>query len=252
MIFESHAHYHDNKFKGEVDEVVTKMRDANVTNIINVACSVDEFQTVLDYTNKYPEFYGAIGVHPHLAGDLSDDDMDLIRKFLQEDKIIALGEIGLDYYYDTYPRDLQKKWFIEQLKIAKKFDIPVIIHSRDACKDTMDIVKQYGHGKGVVHCFSGSIETAKQYISMGYKIGVGGVVTFKNAKLPDVVKTIGIKNILIETDAPYISPVPVRGTRNDSSNLVYIVDKIAEILGLTSEEVMHITEQNGKQLFNIN
>ncbi len=251
MVFESHAHLHDKKFDDDREEIIKKMLNDGVSVVVNISSFEKEFSDVITLCDTYEQFYGTVGVHPHEAKSLTSSTLETIEKLTSHKKIVAIGEIGLDYFYDFSPREVQKDAFISQLQLAKKLDLPVVIHSRDACKDTLDILKQYGNGKGVVHCFSGSLETAKEYIKLGYMIGISGVVTFKNAKLPEIAKNIGIENILIETDAPYLTPVPNRGKRNDSTNLKYVIQKLSEVFVLPYEEVEKITFENGMKLYQI-
>ena len=200
--------------------------------------------------DKYDYIYAAVGVHPHELYDMSSQTIDKLRKLSEHKKVIAIGEIGLDYYYDTHPREFQRFWFIQQLRLAEETGLPVVIHSREASQDTFDIIERSKVRRGSIHCYSGSAEMAKEYVKMGFHIGVGGVVTFSNAKkLVEVVEAIPLESILIETDCPYLSPVPNRGKRNDSRNLKYVVDKIAEIKGVTPEKVAEITKNNAMTLF---
>ncbi len=252
MIFESHAHLHDSKFDEDRDEVINNILNSNVGVVVNISSYEKEFDDVLALCEKYEQFYGVIGVHPHEAKSFTENTLKLIEKHTNHKKVVAIGEIGLDYHYDFSPREVQQEVFINQLKLAKKLDLPVVVHSREACKDTLDILKEHGHGKGVVHCFSGSLETAREYIKLGYMIGVSGVVTFKNAKLPDIVKNIGLENVVIETDAPYLTPAPNRGKRNDSTNLKYVVEKLAEVFEISTEEVEKVTFENGMKLYDMN
>lgn len=199
---------------------------------------------------KYDYIYAAVGVHPHELYDMSSQTIDKLRKLSEHKKVVAIGEIGLDYYYDTHPREFQRFWFIQQLRLAEETGLPVVIHSREASQDTFDIIERSKVRRGSIHCYSGSAEMAKEYVKMGFHIGVGGVVTFPNAKkLVEVVEAIPLESILIETDCPYLSPVPNRGKRNDSRNLKYVVDKIAEIKGVTPEKVSEITKNNAMTLF---
>lgn len=251
MIFESHAHLHDKKFDEDRDEVIKTMIDNGLGVVVNIASYEKEFSDIIELCDKYEQFYGTVGVHPHEAKSLTDETLKKIEELTKHKKVVAVGEIGLDYYYDFSPRDVQQDVFIKQLDLAKKLDLPVVIHSRDACQDTLNILKEHGHGKGVVHCFSGSYETAIEYIKLGYMLGISGVVTFKNAKLPDIAKKVGIENIVIETDSPYLTPVPNRGKRNDSTNLRYVIEKLSEVYEMTTEEVEKITYENGMKLYNI-
>lgn len=254
MYFESHAHYDDSKFDKDRDKLIPELKEKGVEYIVNVGANLKSSIKSVELAEKYDFIYAAVGVHPHDVAKLDEDDMDRLYGLSQRDKVVAIGEIGLDYYYDSSPRDIQKDWFIEQIELAKEMELPIIVHSRDAAKDTFDIIKgtEAGDVGGVIHCFSGSVEMAKDYIEEGFYIGVGGIVTFTDAnKIIEVVKQIPLEKILIETDCPYLSPIPNRGKRNESTNLVYIVDKIAEIKNLSTEEVAKVTLENAKTLFDI-
>lgn len=197
--------------------------------------------------------YAAVGVHPDEVGALNEETFARMKELFAKPKVVAVGEIGLDYYWDNEAHDLQKKWFIRQLELARELDLPVLIHSREAAADTMEIMKQYGQGlNGVIHCYSYSKEMAREYVDMGYYIGVGGVVTFKNArKLKETVEEIPLSSILLETDCPYLAPEPNRGKRNSSLNLIYVAEKIAEIKGVTCEEVIAQTEANARKMYRL-
>ena len=254
MYFESHAHYDDSKFDEDRDKLIPALKEKGIEYIINVGANIKSSIKSVELAEKYDFIYAAVGVHPHDVAKLDEDDMDRLYGLSQRDKVVAIGEIGLDYYYDSSPRDIQKDWFVEQIELAKEMELPIIVHSRDAAKDTFDIIKgtEAGDVGGVIHCFSGSAEMAKEYIEEGFYIGVGGIVTFTDAnKIIEVVKQIPLEKILIETDCPYLSPIPNRGKRNESTNLVYIVDKIAEIKNLSTEEVAKATLKNAKTLFDI-
>ena len=254
MIFESHAHYDDSKFDDDREELLSTMQENGIEKIINIGCSIESCKSTLELTKQYPFVYGAMGIHPSDIGDLNEDTFLWLREQVKKEKVVAVGEIGLDYYWDK-EEEVQKNqriWFRRQLELAKENNLPVIIHSRDAAADTMEIMKEaYVQGiKGVIHCFSYSKEQAQEYVKMGYYIGVGGVVTFKNAKkLKETVAEIGLPHIVLETDCPYMAPEPHRGTRNDSRNLIYVVKTIAELTGTTPEEVEAVTWENAKKLF---
>ena len=252
MYFDSHAHYDDESFDEDRDRLLVRMKDKGVGIIVNAAADLTSCRTGIELANKYSHIYCSVGVHPHDVATLKDGDINIIREFAKEKKVVAIGEIGLDYYYDTSPRDVQREWFEKQLSLAKELELPVIIHSREASQETFDIIERSGVRQGVIHCFSGSHELAKEYIKRGFYIGVGGTLTFKNAKKTvKVVEEISIESILIETDAPYLTPVPHRGKRNESSYLEHVVSKIAEIKKITSKEVEDITYANAKKLFGI-
>lgn len=250
MYFESHAHYDDGRFKNDREEILNLLPSCGIDYVINVGCDMKSSRESIKMAEKYDYIYAAVGVHPHDAENMKESDLDEIRQMSNHKKVVAIGEIGLDFYYDNSPRDVQRYWFKRQLEIVKELNKPVIIHSRDASQETFDIIKESGVKKGVIHCYSGSAQMAMDYVKMGFYIGVGGVVTFSNAKkLVEVVDTIQLEQILIETDSPYLSPIPNRGKRNDSRNLQFVVEKIAKIKDISPEKVANITKLNAKQLF---
>ncbi len=250
MYFESHAHYDDGRFKNDREEILNLLPSCGIDYVINVGCDMKSSRESIKMAEKYDYIYAAVGVHPHNAENMKESDLDEIRQMSNHKKVVAIGEIGLDFYYDNSPRDVQRYWFKRQLEIVKELNKPVIIHSRDASQETFDIIKESGVKKGVIHCYSGSAQMAMDYVKMGFYIGVGGVVTFSNSKkLVEVVETIQLEQILIETDSPYLSPIPNRGKRNDSRNLQFVVEKIAKIKDISPEKVANITKLNAKQLF---
>lgn len=250
MYFDTHAHFDDEKFDENRDILIEEMHSNGVDYIINIGADMESSVKSIELAKKYDFIYAAVGVHPHEVENMTEEDINTLRKFTEYEKVVAIGEIGLDYYYDFSPRDKQCYWFERQLDLAAELNMPVSIHSRDAAKETFDIIKNSAVRKGVIHAYSGSVEMARDYIDMGFYIGVGGVVTFKNAKkLIDVVSFSPMERILLETDSPYLSPVPVRGTVNNSQNLKYIVDKISEIKQISTEKVCEITSQNAKGIF---
>ena len=250
MYFESHAHYDDGRFKNDREEILNLLPSCGIDYVINVGCDMKSSRESIKMAEKYDYIYAAVGVHPHDAENMKESDLDEIRQMSNHKKVVAIGEIGLDFYYDNSPRDVQRYWFKRQLEIVKELNKPVIIHSRDASQETFDIIKESGVKKGVIHCYSGSAQMAMDYVKMGFYIGVGGVVTFSNVKkLVEVVETIQLEQILIETDSPYLSPIPNRGKRNDSRNLQFVVEKIAKIKDISPEKVANITKLNAKQLF---
>ena len=253
MIFDTHAHYDSEQFHEDRDELLLSMKEQGVGTILNSGASWDSVTEVVELAQKYPFMYAAVGVHPDEVGALNDERFEYMRAQCQKEKVVAIGEIGLDYYWDNESHDVQKKWFIKQLELARELDLPVIIHSRDAAADTLEIMKEYGQGlRGVIHCFSYSIELAREYVKMGYHIGIGGVVTFKNGrKLKEIAAEIPLDRILLETDCPYLAPVPFRGKRNASNYLSYVAEEIANLKGISCEEVVAQTEKNGKELFQI-
>ncbi len=252
MYFDSHAHYDDESFDEDRDEVLAAMPFQEVDFIVNAAADLASCYKGIEFAEKYPFMYCSVGVHPHEVKTLEDRDILELKQLSSHKKVVAIGEIGLDYYYDLSPREDQQKWFKMQLQLAKETGLPVIIHSREAHQETFDTIKESGVREGVIHCFSGSAELAKEYVKLGFYIGIGGASTFKNAKKTvEVVRQIALDHILIETDSPYLAPVPFRGKRNDSSYLKYISDKIAEIKETDNLAVSRITCQNARILFKV-
>ncbi len=250
MYFETHAHYDDKKFDEDRNDILNSLKENNIEYVVNVGADMKSSYDSIKLSQQYDFMYASVGVHPHEARNMKEEDYKILEKWLQYDKVVALGEIGLDYYYDFSPREVQREVFKKQLKICENITKPVIIHSRDANQEVFDIIKESKVRKGVIHAFSGSLEMALEYIKLGFFIGVGGVLTFKNAnKLVNVVENIPLEHILIETDSPYLSPVPVRGTRNNSQNLKYIVEKISEIKHIEKENVEKITLETAKMFF---
>lgn len=257
MIFESHAHYDDAKFDDDRELLLQRLLSDSICGIINVGASIKSTKASIALAEKHSAVYAAAGVHPEMADELDEDSFAWLKEQLRHPKVVAVGEIGLDYYHgkEQTVRERQKHWFARQLELAKVSGLPVIIHSRDAVQDTLRIMKDTHADEisGVVHCFSYAVNLAEEFVAMGYFIGVGGVVTFKNGKkLVETVKKIPLEKILLETDAPYLSPEPFRGSRNDSSNLVYAAERIAQIKGITADEVIDVTRRNGERLFHIN
>jgi TatD DNase family protein len=252
-IFESHAHYDSSKFAEDREELLNSIQENEVGTIINVGASWKSVTSVIELAEKYPFIYAALGLHPDEVGDLNEERFAFLKEQCRKEKVVAIGEIGLDYYWDNESHDIQKKWFVRQLELARELDLPVIIHSRDAAEDTLKIMKEHAQGlRGVIHCFSYSKELAEEYVKMGFHIGIGGVVTFKNGKkLKEVAEVVPLEKILLETDCPYLAPEPYRGKRNSSLYIPHIAQAIADIKGITYEEVVAQTEQNGKLLFGI-
>ncbi len=250
MYFESHAHYDDEKFDENRDTLIEETHAFGVDTIINIGADMDSSKKSIELAEKYPYIYAAVGVHPHDVKTMVDEDIEALRKWTEHNKVVAIGEIGLDYHYDLSPRDSQRYWFKRQLQLAYETDMPVVIHSREATLETYEIIEASPVRRGVIHAFSGSADFARKYIDMGFYIGVGGVVTFKNGrKLVEAVAETPIERILIETDSPYLSPEPVRGTVNNSQNLKYIVQKISEIKQIPPEIVAKVTAENAKVVF---
>lgn len=253
MIFDTHAHYDDKQFNDDREELLHSMADNGVGTIVNVSASYNSCKRIADMVQDYPFMYAAVGVHPDNVGDLDDESFARMKELFTRDKVVAVGEIGLDYYWDNESHDLQKKWFIRQLELARQLNLPVLIHSREAAGDTIEIMKKYAQGlKGIIHCYSYSKEMAKEYVKMGFYIGVGGVVTFKNArKLKETVEELPLTSIVLETDCPYLAPEPYRGKRNNSIYIQYVAAEIAKLKGITCEEVIAQTEANAKVLYGI-
>ncbi|MCI9135379.1 MAG: TatD family hydrolase [Lachnospiraceae bacterium] len=253
MIFESHAHYDDKAFDKDRDLLLERMQEQGVGTIINVSASMRGVRDTLALTERYPFIYGAVGIHPDEVGELNEENFSWLQEQCGREKVVAVGEIGLDYYWDKESHEQQKYWFIRQLSLAREQKLPVIIHSREAAQDTMDLMKEHGTGlEGVIHCFSYSPEMAREYVKMGYYIGVGGVVTFKNAKkLKETVQQIPLERILLETDSPYLAPVPYRGKRNCSFYLSYVAKEIGALKGISPEEVICVTERNAQKMYRL-
>lgn len=254
MIFETHAHYDDEQYEEDRETLLAQMRPAGIGRIINVGASAESTRATLELARDHEYIYAAVGVHPSEIKDLNEETFEWLRRQTSWEKTVAVGEIGLDYHWDKEPeiQQQQRYWFGRQLDLAKETGLPVIIHSREAAADTIQVMIEHGADKipGVIHCYSYSRELAEEFIKMKYYIGVGGVVTFKNArKLVETVQAIPIERILLETDCPYMAPEPHRGTRNSSLNIPYVMEKIAELKGITAEEVERITEENAYRLF---
>lgn len=251
-IFDTHAHYDDRAFTEDMDSLFRDMHEKGVERIVNIGCSMASSKKIVDMVKEYDFLYGTVGVHPDDVDNLTKKDMQVLIDLSKQDKILAIGEIGLDYHYDGIDKDNQKRWFVEQLNVAKQEKLPVVIHSRDAAKDTLDIMKAEHAGTtgGVIHCFSYGVEIAREYLDMGYYIGVGGVVTFKNGrKLKEVVEYTPLDRIVLETDAPYLAPVPFRGKRNCSVYLQYVAEEIAAIKNVPVEQVYEMTFENAEEIY---
>ena len=253
MIFDSHAHYESEQFDADREELLGSfLPQKGVVGVINMGSDMESLRQTVELCDKYDYFYGAVGIHPECAADLPEDWLEQVEALLSHPKIVAVGEIGLDYHWeDACPREKQKEVFLAQLELAKKHDLPVVIHDREAHGDMMEILRKY-KPKGVVHCFSGSVELARETVALGMYIGLGGVVTFKNARHSvEVAKDIPLDRLLTETDAPYMAPVPFRGKRCDSSMIAYDAAKIAEVRGITAGEVLAAGCENACRLFKI-
>lgn len=254
MIFETHAHYDDDSFDVDREELLNSMNKKGIEFIVNIGSGIQETLDTVELTKKYPFIYGSAGIHPSELVGLTDEKFKIIEDAVKEEKIIAVGETGLDYHYKNLDKEAQKKWFIRQIDLARKSNLPLIVHSRDASKGTLDIMKAEKCHEigGVVHCYSYSKETVKEYLEMGFYIGIGGVITFKNAKtLKEVVEYMPLDRILLETDAPYLAPEPYRGKRNNSLYLSYVVEEIAKIKNVSEKEVEEVTFNNAKTMYRI-
>lgn len=254
MIFESHAHYDDPAFDDDREALFHQMKEDGIEYVINIGASLKTTKNTIDLAEKHAFVYGAAGVHPSETGELEEESFRWLAEQCDHPKIVAVGEIGLDYYWDTPERSIQKTWFERQIGLGIEKKLPLIIHSRDAAKDTIEIMKasEAGLAGGVVHCYSYSRETAREFLEMGFYFGIGGVVTFQNAKkLKEAVAYIPMDRILLETDAPYLAPAPYRGKRNSSLYLPLVAKQIAELKGITYDEVTEITSENAMRLFRI-
>ena len=253
MIFDTHAHYDDVQFDEDRHELLMSMKENGVGTIVNVSATYASCQKVVDMVQDYPFMYAAVGIHPDEVGSLNEESFARMKELFGRDKVVAVGEIGLDYYWDNESHDLQKQWFIRQLELAKELGLPVNIHSRDAAEDTFRIMKEHGKGlKGIIHCFSGSKELAAEYVKLGFHIGIGGVVTFKNGKkLKQVAETVPLTSIVLETDCPYLAPEPYRGKRNHSGYIRYVAEEIARLKDISFEEVVRQTEENARMIYGI-
>lgn len=254
MLFDSHAHYNDKRFNEDRDEILSQMNANNVGLILNSCSSLDEVDDIFAICEKYPFVYASVGIHPHEVESLTEADMERLKKYAENPRVKAIGEIGLDYYYDFSPRDTQKKWFARQIEVARELDLPVVIHDRDAHKDSMDILRA-GNVRdmgGVFHCYAGSVEMAREILDWGMYIAFGGTLTFKKSVRPvEVAKYVPLDRILIETDSPYLTPEPNRGKRNSSLYIHYVAEKLAEIKSISVEEVEQATFENAKKCFKI-
>ena len=254
MIFDTHAHYDDRQYDEDRETLIASLREEGIGGVVNIGADMASSERALELAHKYDFIYAAVGVHPSEVEELNDEAMDRLRVWSADERCVAIGEIGLDYHWPDPAPEIQKKWFVRQLELAREVKLPVVIHSRDAAKDTMDIMHSE-HAEeigGVVHCFSYSKEIAKECVDMGFYIGVGGVVTFKNGrKLREVVEETPMEKILLETDCPYLSPEPHRGERNSSLNLPYVVKEIANIKGISEEDVIRMTEENAKRMYGL-
>ena len=244
---DTHTHLFSEYYQ-DIQSIIIKSQEAGIDTLINAGCDAKSNKEVLSISEKYPNIYCTLGIHPENVNDYSQEDLQFIINNLNNPKVVAIGEIGLDYFYTKDNKEAQIKLFESQLAIAEKYHLPVVIHSREATEDTINCLKKY-HIKGVIHSFNGSIETATIYQKMGYYLGINGVITFKNAKLKDVYQSIPLNHILLETDAPYLAPEPVRGTQNNSANILYIAEFVANIYQISLSQLSIITNQNAYEIF---
>ncbi len=254
LIFDTHSHYDDKVFEEDRRELLTGLHGKGIGCVVNVAADMTGCRNTLALAEQYEFIYASLGVHPSEVEGLTDADMDWIRDNAGKEKVVAIGEIGLDYHWKEPAPEIQKKWFCRQIELAKEVNLPLIIHSRDAAAETMALITErnaYECG-GVIHCYSYSAEMAEEYVKMGFYIGIGGVVTFKNAKKQKkTVETIPLSRIVLETDCPYMAPEPNRGSRNDSSQLIYVAEKIAELKGVSVGEVIKVTTENALRMYRL-
>ena len=253
MLFDTHAHYDDDQFDGDRETLLASLPEQGVGLVVNPGCTVASSRTAVELARRFPHVYAAVGIHPENCGGFTPADMDALRQLAQQEKVVAIGEIGLDYYWeDNPPRAFQQTVFRKQLALAAELDLPVIVHDREAHGDCLAIIKEFPTVTGVFHCFSGSPEMAAELLKRGWYLGFDGPITYKNAKrAPEVAAVTPLERIVVETDAPYMAPVPMRGKRNDSRYLPYVIEKLAEWKGVTAEEMTRVTWENGKRLFRI-
>ena len=252
MLFDSHAHYDDRRFDADREQLLASLPALGIGYVTNIGCSIQTSQQSIALANKFPFVYCTVGIHPHDAENACEEDLATLQTLSKEEKVRAIGEIGLDYFYKLSPRDIQKKWFHAQMELAKTVRLPVVIHDRDAHGDCYEVCKQHPDVYGVFHCYSGSLEYAKLILNLGYMLSFTGVITFKNArKFEEIIRYVPLDRIMIETDCPYLAPEPMRGNRNFSGYLPYIVQRIAEIKQCTPQMIEEITTKNAKQFFAI-
>lgn len=254
MLIDSHVHLDDRRYDNDRNRIIKGLKDDGIELVLNIGADLKSSIASVSLAEEYENIYAVVGVHPHSAKDIDNSTLEILKTFAKRDKVVAIGEIGLDFYYDNSPRDVQRKWFREQLDLAKEVGLPVVIHTREATEETFDILKEAQDGKlrGVLHCYSGSPEMALEYIKLGFYISLAGPVTFNNAKvLKEVAKIVPLDKLLIETDSPYLTPTPNRGKRNEPAYVRYVAAEIAELKGISFEELTVATNRNAKKLFNI-
>ena len=253
MLFDSHAHIHDEKFDTDREQVIKRALENGVTGIINVGTCMATSARAVALAEQYESIYAAVGIHPHDAEGALETDYEQLAAWSKQDKVVAIGEIGLDYHYDLSPRETQRAVFVRQIDVARQMKMPFIIHDRDAHRDIMDIIRREAKGlSGVLHCFSGSLEMAKEVIKLGFYISIAGPVTFKNAaKLPEIVASVPLERLLVETDSPYLTPHPHRGKRNEPAYVRIVAEQVANLRGIELSDLAQITSDNVKKLFKI-
>lgn len=254
MIFDTHAHYDDEQFDVDREELLNSMHANGIGTIVNVGASLESTKQAVELSEQYPFLYAAVGIHPNEVGTLNEENFAEMKKLFEKEKVVAVGEIGLDYHYPKPPKDVQKLWFERQVELAREKKLPILIHSREAAKDTLDLMKAWKTEEigGVIHCFSYGVEMAREYLNMGFYLGIGGVLTFPNAKkLKEVVAYMPLEQLVLETDCPYLAPVPNRGKRNSSLNLPYVVEEIAQIKKMDVDTVIQVTEDNAKRMYGL-
>ncbi len=251
-IIDTHAHYDAEAFDEDRDELLEALPAAGITRVVAMGASLDGARKSLELAERFSHVYAGIGIHPDEVGVLTDEVMEELKTMASHEKCVVYGEIGLDYYWNIETREVQKEGFIRQLELAKQLKLPINVHSREAAQDTFDIIKaeHAGHEGGVIHCFSGSVEMAKEYVKLGYHLGIGGVLTFKNARvLKEVVTEIPLEYLVTETDSPYLAPVPHRGKRNDSRYIPLIIEEIAALKQMTVEETARVLYRNALNVY---
>jgi len=254
MIFDTHAHYDDEAFDIDREELLKSLPKNGIETVVNAGSSLQSIDQIIELANKYPNLYCTVGIHPSESGELNEERFDWLKEKAIHPKNVAIGEIGLDYYWDTPDRPIQKLWFERQMELARELELPMVIHSRDAANDTFEMMKSLKAEEigGIIHCFGYGVEQARQYLNMSFYLGIGGVITFTNGKkLKEVVEYAPLEQLVLETDCPYLSPVPFRGKRNSSLNLPHVVREIARIKQVDYDTVVRVTNENAKKVYNI-
>ena len=253
LLFDTHAHYDADWFDADRHEILAGLPARSIGLVVNPGCDIPTSRTAVELAERYPFLYAAVGYHPESCAPYQESDLDILRELAKHPKVVAVGEIGLDYYWEENPpKELQQQVFRAQLALARELKLPVIVHDREAHADSLAIIREFPDVKGVFHCYSGSAEMAKELVKMGWMLSFTGVLTYKNArKAVEVAQAIPIEHLMIETDSPYMAPVPHRGKRNDSGYVLHICEKLAEIKGITTEECARITTENAKRFFAI-